>query len=142
MRSAACLAADAESTLVFAPHFNSYRRLRPRSYPPTAVAWATRTAWSRSAFPRPTGARPHRASRVGSGPNPYLVLAAILVAALIGHRRQMSRRPDRQRRTGVVPAKLPPDWPSAIATFESGTHVAEIFPAILRDSFVPANARN
>ena len=37
---------------------------------------------------------------------------------------------------GLVPAKLPPDWASAIAAFESGIHVAEIFPAILRDSYI------
>ncbi|MER8584116.1 glutamine synthetase family protein [Mesorhizobium sp. M1338] len=132
------LAAMAESTLVFAPHFNSYRRLRPRSYAPTAVAWGYENRMVAIRIPGgPTGARriEHRVS--GADANPYLVLAAILGAALTGIERQISPGdPIRSDGQGLPPAKLPPDWASAIAAFESGTHVAEIFPAILRDSFV------
>ncbi|TIU11387.1 MAG: glutamine synthetase, partial [Mesorhizobium sp.] len=69
--------------------------------------------------------------------NPYLVLAAILGAALIGIERQLSPGdPTGRDGQGRQPAKLPPDWASAIASFESGAHIAEIFPAILRDSFI------
>ena len=128
----------AESTLVFAPHFNSYRRLRPRSYAPTAVAWGYENRMVAIRIPGgPTGARriEHRVS--GADANPYLVLAAILGAALTGIERQLSPGdPIGSDGQGLPPAKLPPDWASAIAAFESGTHVAEIFPAILRDSFV------
>jgi glutamine synthetase len=133
------LAAMAESTLVFAPHFNSYRRLRPKSYAPTAVAWGYENRMVAIRIPGgPSNARriEHRVS--GADANPYLVLAAILGAALIGIERQLS--PGEPMTTDVYDrrdlAKLPPDWASAIASFEHGDLVAEIFPDALRGSLV------
>ena len=75
---AGLLAAMPESTLLFAPHMNSYRRLRPGSHAPSAVAWGyeNRTA----AIRIPGGSL--KARRIehrvaGSDANPYLVLAGI-----------------------------------------------------------------
>jgi glutamine synthetase len=136
---AGLLAAMAESTLVFAPHFNSYRRLRPKSYAPTAVAWGYENRMVAIRIPGgPSNARriEHRVS--GADANPYLVLAAILGAALIGIERQLS--PGEPMTTDVYDrrdlAKLPPDWASAIASFDHGDLVAEIFPDALRGSFI------
>jgi len=136
---AGMLAAMAESTLVFAPHFNSYRRLRPKSYAPTAVAWGYENRMVAIRIPGgPPAARriEHRVS--GADANPYLVLAAILGAALVGIERQMS--PGEPIATDAYDridlAKLPPDWASAIASFEHGKLVAEIFPEALRGSLV------
>ncbi|TGQ53318.1 glutamine synthetase [Mesorhizobium sp. M1C.F.Ca.ET.193.01.1.1] len=132
------LSAMAESTLVFAPHFNSYRRLRPRSYAPTAVAWGYENRMVAIRIPGgPSAARriEHRVS--GADANPYLVLAAILGAALIGIERQLSPgEPTGGEGQGLPLAKLPPDWASAIAAFETGPRVSEIFPAVLRDGFI------
>ncbi|KQZ93877.1 glutamine synthetase [Mesorhizobium sp. Root157] len=136
---AGLLAAMAESTLVFAPHFNSYRRLRPKSYAPTAVAWGYENRMVAIRIPGgPSSARriEHRVS--GADANPYLVLAAILGAALIGIERQLS--PGEPTTTDVYDrrdlSKLPPDWASAIASFEHGDLVPEIFPDALRGSLV------
>lgn len=136
---AGLLAAMAESTLVFAPHFNSYRRLRPKSYAPTAVAWGYENRMVAIRIPGgPSSARriEHRVS--GADANPYLVLAAILGAALIGIERQLS--PGEPTITDVYErhdlSKLPPDWASAIASFEHGDLVAEVFPDALRASLV------
>ena len=52
------LAAMAESTLVFAPHFNSFRRLRPSPDAPTAVAWGYENRMVAIRIPGgPTGSR-------------------------------------------------------------------------------------
>ncbi len=132
------LSAMAESTLVFAPHYNSYRRLRPKSYAPTAVAWGYENRMVAIRIPGgPSAARriEHRVS--GADANPYLVLASILGAALIGIERELS--PGEPSTTDVYDRqlpKLPPDWASAIAAFEAGPRVAEIFPGVLRDAFV------
>ncbi|RUW30181.1 glutamine synthetase, partial [Mesorhizobium sp. M1E.F.Ca.ET.041.01.1.1] len=57
--------------------------------------------------------------------------------ALIGIERQLSPgEPTGGEGQGLTLAKLPPDWASAIAAFETGKRVAEIFPAVLRDAFV------
>ncbi|OQM75612.1 glutamine synthetase family protein [Manganibacter manganicus] len=132
------LAAMAESTVVFAPHFNSYRRLRPNSYAPTAVAWGYENRMVAIRIPGgPPQARriEHRVS--GADANPYLVLAAILGAALVGIERQLS--PGDPAGTDVYKRKLPklpPDWASAIAGFEHGELVEEIFHDTLRTSLV------
>ncbi len=132
------LAAMAESTLVFAPHFNSFRRLRPKSHAPTAVAWGYENRMVAIRIPGgPPAARriEHRVS--GADANPYLVLAAILGAALVGIERHLS--PGEPITADVherdLP-KLPPDWASAIASFEHGEMVADIFPDVLRASLV------
>ncbi|MCM2472900.1 glutamine synthetase [Rhizobium sp. CG5] len=76
-----------ESMAVFAPHQNSYRRLRPSEHAPTYASWGFD---NRSAAVRViTASKPatrieHRVA--GSDTNPYLVLAMILGAALAGMR--------------------------------------------------------
>ncbi|MCM2403100.1 glutamine synthetase family protein [Rhizobium sp. S153] len=74
-----------ESMAVFAPHQNSYRRLRPSEHAPTYASWGFD---NRSAAVRViTASKP--ATRIeqrvaGADTNPYLVLAMILSAALAG----------------------------------------------------------
>ena len=66
-----------------------------------------------------------------------LLLAAILGAALIGIERELS--PGEPSSTDVYDRqlpKLPPDWASATALFESGTLMHDILPAPLRESLI------
>ncbi|MBU2327908.1 MAG: glutamine synthetase family protein [Alphaproteobacteria bacterium] len=80
-----------ESMAIFAPHQNSYRRLRPSEHAPTYASWGID---NRSAAVRViTASRPatrieHRVA--GSDTNPYLVLAMILSAALAGMKEKLS----------------------------------------------------
>lgn len=73
------------STLIFAPHANSYDRIVPRAHAPTSVCWAyeNRTAAIRVPGGPPSARRiEHRVA--GGDTCPYLVFAAILGAAMIG----------------------------------------------------------
>ena len=54
---AGCLVAMPDSTLIFAPHANSYERLVPDAHAPTGSAGPTRTAPRRSACPPATPRR-------------------------------------------------------------------------------------
>ncbi|THV23385.1 glutamine synthetase family protein [Peteryoungia ipomoeae] len=80
-----------ESMAIFAPHQNSYRRLRPSEHAPTYASWGID---NRSAAVRViTASRPatrieHRVA--GADTNPYLVLAMILSAALAGMKEKLS----------------------------------------------------
>ena len=80
-----------ESMAIFAPHQNSYRRLRPSEHAPTYASWGID---NRSAAVRViTASKPatrieHRVA--GSDTNPYLVLAMILSAALAGMREKLA----------------------------------------------------
>ncbi|MEH6832983.1 MULTISPECIES: glutamine synthetase family protein [Falsihalocynthiibacter] len=124
-----------ESALLFAPHFNSYRRLRPNSHAPTTVAWGYE---NRTAAIRIPGGN-NKARRIehrvaGADANPYLVLAAILGAALAGIEGK-TRAPEPL--TGNVyeagMPQLPLDWAAAIDAFEQGPIVAEIFdPSLIQ----------
>lgn len=128
------LSGMAESTLVFAPHFNSYRRLRPNSYAPTAVAWGYENRMVAIRIPGgPTKARriEHRVS--GADANPYLVLAAVLGAALSGI--EAGTAPADPQLPGADMSRLdrlPRDWPSAVDAFETGATMAKVFAPELR----------
>lgn len=84
------LANMGESMAVFAPHANSYRRLRPSEHAPTYASWGFD---NRSAAVRViTASKPatrieHRVA--GADTNPYLALAMILNAALSGMRERI-----------------------------------------------------
>lgn len=122
------LAAMSESALLFAPHLNSYRRLRKGTHAPVALAWGyeNRTTAIRIPGGAATARRiEHRVA--GADANPYLVMAAILGAALIGIERQLAPpAPTRGDAYALDLPSLPPDWASAVAAFENGDLMGEI----------------
>ena len=74
-----------DSTLVFAPHLNSYRRMVPNSFVPVEAHWAFDNRGSALRLPETDGPGARIEHRVaGSDANPYLAAAAILAAALAG----------------------------------------------------------
>jgi glutamine synthetase len=126
------------SALVFAPHLNSYRRLQPNAHAPTEVIWAYE---SRHAAIRIPGGAPaarrveHRVA--GADANPYLVLAAILGAALEGiEGRIAAPAPLVAVEDEASGATLPLDWKLAIRAFEESQRMHRVFAPVLRDSFV------
>ena len=137
---AGLLATMQENTLIFAPHANSYRRLRPGSHAPTGVAWGYENRTAAIRIPGGDNKARRIEHRVAGGDsNPYLVLAALLGGALIGiEDKMMPAAPQ----TGDIYAadvpSLPTDWPSAIAAFETGAHVARIFDPFYQNLIVLA----
>jgi len=83
------LAALRDFSLLFAPNINSYKRYRPGSFAPTAVAWGhdNRTCALRVVG---HGASLRLENRVPGGDvNPYLALAAMVAAGLHGVEREL-----------------------------------------------------
>ncbi len=135
---AGMLAAMAESTLVFAPHFNSYRRLRYNSHAPTSAGWGYENRTAAIRIPGGTSSARRIEHRVaGADANPYLLMAAVLGAALIGIEKSMvpAAPIDGNCYEADLP-QLPDQWSAAIAAFESGALMPEIFSQQLRDLFV------
>lgn len=134
---AGCMRAMADSTLVFAPHFNSYERMVPGAHAPTSICWAyeNRTAAIRVPSGPPAARRiEHRVA--GGDVNPYLMLAAILGAALTGIEDQLA--PPAQIEGNSYDQELPQilsDWQVAIDTFACSEHLARIFPAGLIQNY-------
>ena len=130
---AGCLKAAHGSTLVFAPHANSYERLVPGAHAPTGIAWAydNRTAAIRIPGGAPAARRiEHRVS--GGDINPYLTFAVILGAALAGiEDGAMPPDPITGNAYDLDLPQLAPDWATAIDAFESDAFIARCLPGDL-----------
>jgi glutamine synthetase len=132
---AGLVAAMPETTLLFAPHMNSYRRIRPGTHAPAAAAWGyeNRTTAIRIPGGAPAARRiEHRVA--GADANPYLVIAGILGAALRGIEEGMTPpEPVRGDAYGKTLPPLPYDWASALAAFDQGALVPSFFDPTLRN---------
>ncbi|MEP2717295.1 glutamine synthetase family protein [Pseudophaeobacter sp.] len=131
---AGCLAAMPASTLIFAPHGNSYDRLVPGAHAPTGAAWAyeNRTAAIRIPGGSPKARRiEHRTA--GGDINPYLMLSVVLGAAMLGIEDRME--PPAASSGNIYDiADLPQlasDWESAITLFEDSLLMGRILPQMM-----------
>ena len=134
---AGCLAAMPASTLVFAPHLNSYTRLVPGAHAPTGAAWAyeNRTV----AIRVPGGASvarriEHRTA--GGDINPYLMLAVVTGAALEGIEAQMEPPGPITGNAYEIDGlpQLAADMGQAIDDFASDSLIARILPERIIDN--------
>jgi len=135
---AGCIKAMPASTLIFAPHANSYARMVPGAHAPTGISWAheNRTAAIRIPGGAPVARRiEHRVA--GGDINPYLMLAVVLGAALTGIEDGQMPPP---AITGNAYAQdlpqLPTDWADAIEQFATSDIMARILPADLIQNMV------
>ncbi|MCD9146561.1 glutamine synthetase family protein [Pseudophaeobacter flagellatus] len=131
---AGCLAAMPASTLIFAPHGNSYARLVPGAHAPTSAAWAyeNRTAAIRIPGGSPKARRiEHRTA--GGDINPYLMLSVVLGAALLGIEDALVPPPASCGNIYDIPdlPQLAGDWQSAISLFEQDPLMARILPKMM-----------
>ncbi|WP_134682301.1 glutamine synthetase family protein [Paracoccus ravus] len=135
---AGCLAAMPGSTLLFAPHENSYDRLVPNAHAPTGIGWAYENRTSAIRIPS-SGPKARRIEhRVAGGDvNPYLTVATVLGAALNGLEDRIEPPPPIQGNAyeqGL--AQLPTTWGQAIESFATCPQIKRIFPAHLIENFV------
>ncbi|RNI16845.1 glutamine synthetase family protein [Paracoccus pantotrophus] len=135
---AGCLAAMPGSTLLFAPHENSYDRLVPNAHAPTGIGWAYENRTSAIRIPS-SGPKARRIEhRVAGGDvSPYLTVAAVLGAALNGIEDKAEPPPPIQGNAyeqGLE--QLPGSWGAAIDAFETSPEIRRIFPAHLIENFV------
>jgi len=130
---AGCLETMAASSLIFAPHANSYRRMVPGAHAPPGICWAHE---NRTAAIRIPGG-PHAARRIehrvaGGDTNPYLMLAAVLGGALVGIEDGHMPPPAISGNAyDQKLAQLPTDWATAINLFGTSDLVRRIFPDTL-----------
>lgn len=130
---AGCLALMQATTLIFAPHANSYSRLVPGAHAPTGAGWAHENRTVAIRIPGgPAQARRIEHRVPGGDINPYLSFAAILGAALLGIEAQMvPPAPISGNAYKLDLPQLAADWGGAIDLFESDPQIARILPATL-----------
>lgn len=136
---AGCLAAMPASSLIFAPNGNSYERLVEGAHAPTSAAWGYENRTVAIRIPGgPNVARRIEHRTAGGDINPYLLLTAVLGAAMIGITDQMTPSAPVTGNAYDV-ADLPSlasDWSSAVDMFEHDPMIARIFDPVLIDGFV------
>ncbi len=134
---AGCLNAMHDSALIFAPHQNSFERLVPGKHAPTSISWGyeNRTAAIRIPAGSPTARRiEHRVA--GGDVNPYLMLAAILGAALDGIEHEMDAPSPIVGNAYAVEdlPQIPTSWAEAIDALETSTIVPRfIHPELIKN---------
>ncbi len=133
---AGVLRAMPASTLIFAPHANSYARLVPHAHAPTGVCWAyeNRTASVRVPVGAPKARRlEHRVA--GGDVNPYLLMAVVLGAMVSGLEDASEPPPPI---TGDAYAqdmpRIPSCWGEALDRFTTSPEMARIFDSMLIDN--------
>lgn len=135
---AGCLNALPASQIILAPHGNSYARLVPQAHAPMQVCWAyeNRTAAIRVPGGAPQARRiEHRVA--GGDANPYLLLTAILGAALDGIEAGKTPPPPLQGNAYAQDLPmLPSDWAAALARFERDPAADAVFPKLLKDNLI------
>ncbi len=135
---AGCLAAIPDCALVFAPHGNSYDRLVPDAHAPTGICWAYENRTASIRVPGGAFAARRVEHRVAGGDvNPYLFIAAVLGAALVGIEDKMTPpAPITGNAYDQNLRQIPSTWARAIDTFEQSAIVRRIFPKMLIENFV------
>ncbi|RWR07678.1 glutamine synthetase [Sinirhodobacter populi] len=130
---AGLLAAMHDTALIFAPHRNSARRLRPGTLAPVNATWGYENRTAAVRIPGgPAAARRIEHRVAGADANPYLVVAAVLAAALKGMDEALAppAATDGNVETAAASAcAVPPDWRQAIEAFEASALVKTLFPA-------------
>ena len=123
-----------ESTLLFAPNANSYRRLQPMSYAPITPSWGYNNRTVALRIPAGGGqARRIEHRTAGADANMYLVLAAVLAGMEHGLTSQGDPgEPVRGNAYALDHLEtIPTDWSTALGAFET----AQILPDYLGREF-------
>lgn len=137
---AGLLAALPQSMLIFAPHLNSYKRYVAEALAPSIATWGEEDRTAAVRIPLATGMARRIEHRVsGADANPYLVLAAILGAALHGIDRKMEPPEPINASNGEPQGEnLPTKWETALECFETAEPIGPLFGPELNRSIVEA----
>ncbi len=124
---AGCLDHLADAMLIFAPHLNSYRRFLPNSLAPAEAHWAMDHRGTALRVPETAGKGARIEHRVaGADANPYLVVAAVLAAAMSGL--ALGEEPPAPVEGELAPGmggSLPLEWGAAEKTFSASEFVRD-----------------
>jgi glutamine synthetase len=110
----------------------------PGNHAPTGICWAYENRTSAIRIPSgPTAARRIEHRVAGGDVNPYLMLAAVLGAAINGiEDAQEPPAPITGNAYDTDLPQVPSDWAGAISAFETCPHIARIFSPMMVQNFV------
>jgi glutamine synthetase len=127
-------------TAIFAPSHNSYRRLRPGAFAPTAPTWGHENRTVAVRIPHAGGPARRLEHRVaGADVNPHLALAAILAGVLHGIERKLEPgAPVTGSAYGNGTEQLPASLPAALEAFAGSAQARDYLGAAMVKIFAAA----
>ena len=126
----------ADSMLIFAPHLNSWRRLRRGVHGPLAPTWGYENRYVAMRIPNGDGAARRIEHRIaGADANPYLSLAVILAGILHGLENQLEADAPAKAGPEKPRATLPSSWDAALEAFRDSDFIARYLGAEIREAF-------
>lgn len=100
---------------LLAPHVNSYRRMRPNLSAPANVEWSHDNRSCGLRVPKADAAARRVENRLpGADANPYLAIAATLLAGYLGIEEKLERRPEALGNVYLAQTTLPLSLPHAL----------------------------
>ncbi|MEM8838715.1 MAG: glutamine synthetase family protein [Pseudomonadota bacterium] len=129
-----------QSMLVFAPHYNSYRRFFENSLAPTRASWGLENRTTAIRIADAAGANIRIEHRVaGADANPYLVIGAVLLGILAGLDRKIDPGdPVEGSAYSSAADRLPDTWNESIRAFSDSTALGPLYDPVLHSSFLAA----
>ena len=126
-----------ESTLIFAPHFNSYKRLRPGTHAPINICWGYENRTAAIRIPGGNYASKRIEHRVaGADANPYLVLSSILASVLDGIlNKKVPPEPVLGDTYRTKLSQIPMSWDQAIQSFGSSKRNRNFYSEVFCNVF-------
>lgn len=112
----------------FAPHVNSYKRLRPGSYAPINDSWGVNNRTVSLRVPEAVGSASRLEIRTpGADGNPYYVIAAALAIGWLGLQEKLAPKPQVTGNAYELPATVPRDLFAAIEALQAAPQFAALF---------------
>ncbi|WP_019528489.1 glutamine synthetase family protein [Dasania marina] len=125
-----------DTMLIFAPHFNSYRRFKVGSHIPKAPTWGYENRDVAMRVPSGSPKARRIEYRVGGADlNPYLAQAALLSGILYGIENKLEADAPLNDSVNKPEASLPRSWRDALELFEASTYVKEHLGAPFQEAF-------
>lgn len=126
----------ADCMLIFAPHNNSYRRLRRGVHGPLVPTWGYENRYVALRIPNGEGEARRIEHRIaGADANPYLSLAAILAGIAYGIENELEADAPTVGGPQDLDPVLPGNWYEALRTFETSEFIAQALGADFRQAF-------
>ena len=125
------------STLILAPHFNSYKRLRPGTHAPINICWGYENRTAAVRIPGGIDSNKRIEHRVaGADSNPYLVMSSILASVIEGIKhKKIPPDPIFGDTYSEKLIQIPQSWDQAIQSFEKSKINKKYYPKIFNEVF-------
>lgn len=111
----------------FAPHVNSYKRLRPGSYAPINDSWGWDNRSVSLRMPAAEGNACRLENRIpGADGNPYLVIAAALAIGWLGMHEKLAPKPQVSGNAYELPSTVPRDLHAALDELQASPKIVQL----------------